>query len=290
MIQSLLFCLREGWHGFRRSRLAGLAAVATVSISLILIGVFLIVTINLGRLAETLRKRVELEVFLDDSLDSLRIEQLGEEIRRLPGVEAVEFVSKEMAIAEFEQLFEGQHNDYFETLGYNPLPASFRVKLNRSHRNVAGAQQVAGAVAGLDAVLPQDVVYRREFLMLLEKYIKLAVAADLVIGLIVCVSALLLVSNNIRLIIWQKRRIIETMKLVGATRWLIETPLYIQGILQGLLGGMVSAAVLAGIVMIADFEIPGYISVDWRMYGLLVILGILLGFTGSFSAVRRHLK
>lgn len=79
------------------------------------------------------------------------------------------------------------------------------------------------------------------------------------------------------------------MKLVGATNFFIRTPLFIQGIAQGFLGGIVSALFLYTLLKLASIEIPGFISVDWRIYLLLANLGILLGFAGSFAAVRRYL-
>ncbi len=286
---SLLFVLREGFGGLRRSRFSGFVATATVAISLILIGIFLIITFNLNRFVDFLRSRVELEVFLDDSFDEIKIQDLTAEIKQMDGVASLTFISKEMAIREFQNLFKEKQDDYFETLGYNPLPASFRVKLQDSYRTASGAEVVFKALSSLEDIREEDIVYTREYLVILEKYIKFAIAIDFIVGIIVCLSALLLVSNNIRLIILSKNKIIETMKLVGATDFFIRTPLFIQGIAQGFLGGIISALFLYTLLKLASIEIPGFISVDWRIYLLLANLGILLGFAGSFAAVRRYL-
>lgn len=289
MSQSLLFVLKEGFGGMLRSRLTGVVATLTIAVSLVLIGIFLIITVNLRDLVEMIRSRVELEVFLDDSFDDAKMQGLSEHIRRIEGVEELVFISKEMAIREFEDLFEDQQSDYFEVLGYNPLPASFRVKLQEPYRTAAGTEQVFEQIVALEDITEEDVVYRREFLVILEKYIKIAIAVDFLVGTIVCLSALLLVSNNIRLIIHSKQRIIETMKLVGATRFFIQMPLYIQGALQGFLGGIISALFLYTLLTLAAIEIPGFIQVNWKLYPLIASLGILLGLAGSFTAVRRYL-
>ena len=286
---SLFFVLREGFGGLRRSRFSGFVATATVAISLILIGIFLIITVNLGKFVQFLRSRVELEVFLDDSFDEIKIQDLTAVIKQMAGVANLTFISKEMAIREFQNLFKEKQNDYFETLGYNPLPASFRVKLQDNYRTAAGAEVVFKALSSMEDIREEDIVYTREYLVILEKYIKFAIAIDFIVGIIVCLSALLLVSNNIRLIILSKNKIIETMKLVGATNFFIRTPLFIQGIAQGFLGGIISALFLYTLLKLASIEIPGFISVDWRIYLLLANLGILLGFAGSFAAVRRYL-
>ncbi|MFQ5601810.1 MAG: cell division protein FtsX [bacterium] len=289
MIQSLLFSLKEGFGGLVRSKLTGFIATVTVVISLILVGIFLIVTINLGRLVNDLRSRVELEVFLDDSMDETKIQELTSKINRFEGVDSLRYISKDMAAEEFKQLFKNQQEDYFATLGYNPLPSSFRIKLTKDYQTASGAEKVFQYLNSLAEINEEDIVYRREYVVLLEKYIKVAIVVDFVIGIIICLSALLLVSNNIRLIISSKNKIIETMKLVGATRHFIKTPFYIQGIAQGLLGGVFSALFLHGLVKLLEFEISGYLSVDGTIYIILINLGVLLGFTGSFLAIRRYL-
>jgi cell division transport system permease protein len=283
VIQSLLFVLREGFAGLARSRFAAVVATVTVAISLILIGVFLIITVNLGRLVETIKSRVELEIFLSDSFDEEDIQRLSVSIESIDGVDNLIFISKEMAIMEYDNLFKGNQDDYFQALGYNPLPASFRVQLQENYRNAAGADSVFKKIVDCDGIDAEDVVYHREYLILLEKYIKIAIAVDFIIGTIVCLSALLLVSNNIRLIIASKKSIIETMKLVGATRFFIQMPLYIQGSVLGFLGGLLAASFIWLLLNIAALEVPGLIIIDWRIYVLLINLGILLGVAGVFA-------
>jgi len=288
--QRLFFCLKEGFDGLRRARFSGFIATVTVAISLILIGVFLIVTVNLSRLVETIRSRVELEVFLDDSFNELKIQELSDKIKEIEGIEEITFISKEMAILEYKKLFQNQANDYFETLGFNPLPASFKLKLVKDYRTAIGAEKIYQALIKLDEINEQDIVYRRDFFMKLEKYIKIAIAVDFLVGSIVFLSAILLVSNNIRLIILTKTKIIENMQLVGATSLFIQMPLYIQGITQGFFGAILATILLFFLVKIAAIEIPGYIAINSRIYSLLIVLGTALGLGGSFTAIRRYLK
>ncbi len=289
MIQGLIFVIKEGFMGLVRARFSGLVATFTVAISLILLGVFLIITVNFGRVVENLRSRVELEVFLEDALNEENIQKLRGEIKKINGVSEIIFISKEMAILEFHDLFKNEQKDYFETLGYNPLPASFRVKLKEDFQTVTGAEYVFNEIITLKQINTKDVVYRKEFLVLLEKYIKIAIVVGLIVGVIVCISALLLVSNNIKLIIFSKATIIETMKLVGATRFFIQVPLHIQGTVQGFMGGVVSALFLYGLMRLGSVEISGLINVSWKIYWSLTLMGALLGVSGSFTAVRRYL-
>jgi cell division transport system permease protein len=286
--QSLIFVLREGVGGIKRARLSGLTATATVTVSLVLIGIFLILTVNMNRLIQELRSRVELEVFLDDSLDQAKAAELASKIKELQPVETVLFVSKDEAVEEFQRLFKDKE-DYFETLGHNPLPASFRISLAKEFRNSEGAEEALHRLQAFEEIREQDVVYRSEYLLILEKYVSMAVVIALLVGAILCVSALFLVSNNIRLIILSKKKIIETMRLVGATAFLVRMPLFIQGVFQGLFGGVLSALFLYAVMALVTREIPDFLKVNWEIYIIVLNLGIILGFAGSFMSIRRHL-
>ena len=289
MKENLGFVISEAIGGITHSRFSGFIATTTVAISLILIGIFLIITVNLGRLVEHLRSRVEIEVFLSDALDDAAIQNLVVKLNDVDGIEDVAFISKEMAISEFERLFEGNGVNYLEVVGENPLPASFRIKLTKDYRTATGAERVVKSILRFDNVGPDDVVFRQEYLVFLEKYIKTAVAMDFIVGTIVCLSALLLVSNSIRLIIATKIKTIQTMQLVGATNMFIKLPFYIQGIFQGLVGGIIASFFLFIVLQVLDVEIPGLIVIMSDLYLLLMILGVLLGMAGSFIAVRKHL-
>lgn len=260
----------------------------TITISLVLTGIFLIITINLNRFVEDLRSRVELEVFLDDSFDEAKIKSLSDKIRSIAGVEDLTFISKEMAILEYNNLFK-EETDYFEVLGYNPLPASFRVKLKYDFRTAQGAEQVSNAIHSLPDISPDDVAFRREALVKFEKYIRVAIGIDLIVGCIVCLSALLLVSNSIKLIIFSKSSLIHTMKLVGATNFFIRMPLYVQGTVQGILGGLFAALILLSLVKISGIEVASLITIQWQLYMLLICFGGVLGIVGSSMAVRHYL-
>lgn len=289
MRNGAFFILKEGLGGLLQARLSGLAATATVTISLVLIGIFLAITININRLIQQLRSQVELEVFLNDGVDAGMVEELRVKIQQLEGVASLEYVSKDNALAEYDRLFRGHRENYMASLGHNPLPASLRVKLTEGYRNSTAAELVVEQLRDLEEISSEDVVYRREYLRTLEKYIKMALVVDLVVGAVLCLSAVLLVSNNIRLIILSKKRIVETMRLVGATSSFVRTPMFIQGIVQGLLGGLLSALFLYGLVALVTFEIPGDVQVGWQVYLILLNLGIFLGFSGSFWSVKKYM-
>jgi len=228
---------------------------------------------------------MEMEIFIDNSYTGEQIENLRQNIIRIAGIDSVRYISKEQAAEIFKQQF-GQ--DIFEILDDNPLPSSFHIKLKPTFRSATNAQKISEEINKLEGV--DEVLYRRDLLIILEKYIRIFVGAVLGIGVLLAVGSILLVSNTIRLIIFSRSNIIEIMKLVGATRRFIRRPFLVEGIIQGLVGGFLAAVFFFFILKVVKVEIPGLILIDQRNYTILIILGILFGLIGSLLALRRFLK
>ncbi|MDZ7261194.1 MAG: ABC transporter permease [candidate division KSB1 bacterium] len=281
----IVYSIKEGLKGFRQARLSSLISISTITISLVIIGIFLIAIVNLTKFISSLKERVEFEVFIDNSLGDQKIEELKKTIASFVGVQTVEFISKEEAAKIFKETF---GDDIFDILEENPLPASFRIKLAEAYRSPEGAKYISELIGQLEGV--DEVVYRADLLRLLDKYIKLVMGLLLGVGGSVCIGSIFLVYNNIRLIIAARWDTIEIMKLVGATRGFIRRPFIIEGMLQGLLGAAGALALLYGITTLIINKFPGFIEVDARIFGGILIFGLLLGMLGSLVSVRRFLK
>ena len=109
-------------------------------------------------------------------------------------------------------------------------------------------------------------------------------------GSLLAFGSIVLISNTIKLIIFSRRTIIEIMKLVGATRTFIRRPFVVEGVVQGLSGGILAALFYYLIFKVIKLEIPGLILIDQRIYSILILLGFLFGLLGSIFALRKFLK
>jgi len=176
----------------------------------------------------------------------------------------------------------------FEILDDNPLPASFQVKLLPSFRSAAAAEKIINELLKFDGI--DDILYRHDLLVLLEKYMQIFLIVMVIIGTWLALGSIVLISNTIKLIIFSRKTIIEIMKLVGATRGFIRRPFIIEGIVQGLTGGALASLFFYFLFKIIKLEIPGLILIDQRIYPLLMLLGLLFGFLGSVFALRKFLK
>lgn len=285
MSTGILYSISEGFRGLRRAKFSAFVSISTIFLSLILIGVFIIFILNTQRIVKRIQSRMEMEVFIDNSYSSEQIENLRQNIMRIAGIDSVRYISKQQAAEIFKQQF-GQ--DIFEILNENPLPSSFQIKLKPTFRSAANAQEISEQLNNLEGI--DEVLYRRDLLIILERYIRILVAAVLGIGILLAVGSIFLVSNTIRLIIFSRSSIIEIMKLVGATRPFIRRPFLVEGIIQGIIGGVLAALFFFFILKIVKVEIPGLILVDQTNYTILIIMGVLFGLIGSLLALRRFLK
>jgi cell division transport system permease protein len=199
-------------------------------------------------------------------------------------VETVEFISKERAAQVFREEF---GSDVFDILEDNPLPSSFRIKLAKEFRALDEIEQVVKQLQELSGV--DDVVYRGNVIQALDKYTRYANIINIVFLVFVFLGSLFMVSNTTRLIINAKKNIIDAMRLVGATRLFLRMPFLIEGVIQGLLGGIIAMLLLYAFVNIFDLKISGLLIVDNYILILLIVTGLLFGFFGSLFATYRFL-
>lgn len=285
---SLSYSFREGVAGFRRARFATFASTSTMMVALVLMGVFGLVAYEAQEVSEWLRQRVgEMEVFLVEGVDNP--EGVHARIQAVPGVATTEYVSEEEAQAVFRQEF-GEGAEIFFDEPF--LPASVRVRVAPSYANPDSLSRLAARFQGWGAV--DEAVFNQALLVKVQRNLRLITTGGLALGLIVVLASVVLVANTIRLTIYARRLLIRTMKLVGATNAFVRRPFIIEGILQGVMAGLAAGGVLWGAYEVAVEQLPQLgPPAPWTgpaLLGGLVMVGMALGWVGSYFAVRRFIK
>jgi cell division transport system permease protein len=286
---SIGYTVRESFSGFRRTKLSSIISIATVSISLLFLGIFAVVSINTTRFVEALRDRLEMEAFLREPVSIEQRMTVERAVRGVDGVESVDFISKDEAARIFKQEF---GEDITQVLDFNPLPPSLKIRLKPSFRTATAASTVSDRVAAIDGV--ESVRYRKGLLELIDARTKAVHNLSLGLGVLISLSAIFLVSNTIRLAIYAKRKLIRTMELVGATQAFIRSPFLLEGVLQGLVGGLVASGILYILIehtlRLISPELSGYVQMERSFYMGIIGAGIGLGFVGSAISVARFIK
>lgn len=282
----------ETVSNLRRNVLLTLAAVSTVSISLLLLGVVMVGGEVLTKMVSSWEGKVELNVFLRDEATPEEVKALGSQANGMPEVEKVFFESKEQAFEEYKRMFKDSPA-ITENVDPNALPASYRIKL----KDPNSAEAVASRLQGQPGV--DEVQFGGEAMKRLLKFTGV-VRTILVIAIVLTLgAAILLIANTIRLGIYARRKEIGIMKLVGATNWFIRVPFIFEGTVQAALGAlMASALIYAGKVFGLDRMQDAILFLPLtvgsgsiiRVFFTLLAIGIVIGVFGSTLALRRFLE
>jgi cell division transport system permease protein len=237
------FFIREALRGLLRSSAPALAALLTVLLTALVLGVFIPIVQATTGTANDVRNRVVADVYIKESATEAERSALLHAIEATPNVKDVEFISKEEALRRAQEKNPRAFEEGSELLGANPLPASFRIIPEDPDQLSRVVERLApDGEASLSAI---DEVRNRE-----EETDKILSATGLVKVLTAGLAALLvfasiaLIANTIRLSIFARRREVEVMKLVGATNWFIRWPFVIEGIFVGFMGGTLAVLLL----------------------------------------------
>jgi cell division transport system permease protein len=281
------YLVREAAAGFHRRKLTTGVTLLIMGSALLVLALFTLVTINLGVLLDSARGGIDLRVFLWEEPPVEEQFDLQARLLAIPGIQQVVYITKDDALRQFRQEL-GEDADLLEMLQENPLPASYHVTLLPEARHgdfINGVRQEI-------AVWPQvsDIVYNQDWIDILERWTLLFRMASLLVGMVVFIAAVFVISNTVKLTVAASARVIEIMKLVGATDAFIRTPFLCEGMLEGLFGGIVAMAVLGATYAMLRPEIGGLIFfTPWQIAGFIVFC-VSLGLIGSYAAMRKYLR
>jgi cell division transport system permease protein len=304
-MSKLFFFIREASRALRRNGAPSMAAIVTTVVTVILLGVLIPVFQTTQAKSDEVRDSLEFRVAIYDDATAAETKQLERELLAIPHVESAELVTKAEALQELtDDLGKDKSDELLAQLNSNPLPANFRVKAD----DAANLDAVRAAVTppGPDgnprpiSPIVQDIFDRQEESQKIEQVTSALKIVLTVITALLIVASLMLVGNTIRLSIYTRRREVEVMRLVGATRWFIRWPFMIEGVVVGFTGGLVAILILwLGKLTIVDplSDSIGFLaaqnSTTLSFPTLVTILfgaAVLVSAVGSGVTLRRFLK
>ncbi len=303
----LFFFIREAFRALRRNGAPSMAAIVTTVVTVILLGVLIPIFQTTQAKSEEVRDSLEFRVAIYDDATNAEVAALGEELEAIPHVASVEFVTKAEALVELEEILGEDKEEVLAQLRANPLPRNFAVKADDAAYLDAVRAAVTppgpnGKPTPISPIIPAEdgIFERRKEQEKIEEVTSALKIVLTVITALLIVASLMLVGNTIRLSIYTRRREIEVMRLVGATRWFIRWPFMIEGIVVGFIGGLVAILVLwLGKLTIIDplgdsFDFLAAQNSTTLSFPLLVAIlfgaAVLVSAVGSGVTLRRFLK
>jgi len=287
---SLLFVIKEGFSSIGRAKLPAAITVTTSFLTLVLLGLFGTVSLSFFDVIQEIRSRVELEVFLGESVTEPEAMNITSRIEKLKGVREAIYVSKDAAAKSFTRDF---GEDVVKILGSNPLPRSIKLKFLPDYARPEHIEQIVPVIR---AITPDvDVRYNQSFLGQIEENARLFTMLTGGIGVLISGGTVVLTGYTIRLAMYSRQEKIRTMRLVGATGWFIGAPYIIEGALQGLLSGLLAAGAVYlmfdQLLYMYEPEVYKVMQPSALMiYPSIVVLGLLLGIFGSALSVSKYLR
>lgn len=278
-----------------RNGLMSIASLFTIASCLIILGIFTILTLNVNHITAEIKDQCEIEFFIRDDAEQARVDEIGNEIRALPNVKEAELFTKKQrldyarqdAFEGREELLEGYEED-------NPFSDSYKITLH-------DISLTADTVAQLQQIKDVDHVNnQQDFVDLVLSFSNVIKRCSIVIMIILLVVAIVIISNAIKLTVFNRRKEINIMKYIGATDGFIRVPFVIEGMIIGLCG----AVVAFGLSSWGYIALSGYISrLQMDLFTLLpyyvvapflgvifVFAGGIIGMIGSFISMRKHLR
>lgn len=288
ILRRLEFVAEEAMASITRSGWMSALVVITMAAALSILGGFWLLSDDVGSIATAIGSRVEIQVFLNDDADPVAV---ADAVKELHGVTGVEVVPKDEAWAQFQQDMKSDLK-FDNLLDGNPLPNTLRVRTS----DPASTEQVAEKIVHLPGI--EQLSYGQELLAKLEQVSDFLRLVGLLITGLLTLATLAIMGNTIRLAIQQRRREIEIMQLVGASDAFIHWPFVLEGAFFGLLGALLTSAILVGWrgFVLSHIEalfpfVPIATTVGSTLQACLalVAIGVGIGALGSLISVHRYL-
>lgn len=276
--------IREVGLGLRRAPLLSALSIITIAFSLFAFGLFGLVALNVSRALQDVEERVEIRAFIADGTPVEAVSAAAGDIAAFPEVAQVDILSPEQALERARK----ELTEFKDVFDADFLPASLEVRLQPGFRDPATVRAVAQRLESYRFV--DDVRYGEDWVQKLYNIRNIAGAAGLVLGIAFAAVAVIIIGSTIRMAVLAREREISIMRLVGATDGFVRRPFLVDGLIKGIVGGIIALL----LVWLAHTAIDRYLIETDFFAPSLALLGIaaggLIGLLGSGVSVGRHLR
>lgn len=288
------YLTKMGIHNMIANRSMSVSSISVLTACLLLVGLSMIILLNIQMLVKDMEKQNVVVAFVEDDADDAAVIKVGEDLKSIPDVIAVEFVSREQGYEEQLEEF-GVDEGLFDGIIENPLPDSYRISVG----NLESFNETLATIEAVENV--QSVRESHELVNQISTLQKSVTAICLVLVIVLGIVSLFIISNTIRITMVSRKIDIQVMKSVGATNMFICWPFMIEGIFIGIVSGTLALIITVaverfeGISMNSLLQMFGSEGISVMDYLPLLVLGyfvsgILLGSIGSLFSIRKYLK
>nr|WP_041532778.1 permease-like cell division protein FtsX [Pelobacter propionicus] len=290
------YYVRRALVNIRQNVFVNVVTIGTIALALLIVSLFLLVFVNMESAADNWSERVQVTVYFDHELTPQEQTGFRTRIQAIGGVSRVTYVSRDEALKRFKGRLRGQEA-LLEGVLPEILPTSLEISLKRSSRDTLSVETFVGALKRIPGIT--EVQYGEEWVRRFNIFLNFMRLVGALLGAFLVVAVLFIVSNTIKLTIYARRDELEVMSLVGATRFFIKAPFLVEGIVQGGAGALIAVTLLFGLYELFLYNADSFLTFNPATSGLsflppeyigaLLLSGVLLGFMGSLTSLRRFI-
>lgn len=287
---TILYCFRSALKSIWREKWINMLTTLSITIGLLILCIFAVITLNMDSALQRWSKNFGMVVYLDDTIDKLRQDELKAYFLNDKNISEVNFISKEQALSEVKRAL-GDNAIILDDLQENPLPASFELKLNEGLLDPALVKRKAAEIQKIAGV--EEVQYGEKWLSSLYAISKTLKLGALLFGCAIFIAITFITYCTIKIFFHRKSEEIETLKLLGATKLFTKLPFLIEGLVIGGIGGIISTLAIYGAYLFTTTKVVEFLpsikmmtsSMPIEVYIITPLAGALMSMLGSFIAV-----
>ncbi len=274
----------------RRLRSSYVTSIISITLVLFMLGVLGLLILNAKRLSDYVKENIGFSIILKENVKEVDVILLQKSLDAAAYVKSTQYITKEQAAKELQ---EDLGENFIEFLGYNPLLASIEVHLYADYANPDSIRVIENDFQQFEQI--KEVFYQKSLVSLVNENIRKISLIILVFSSLLFLIAIALINNTIRLSVYSKRFIINTMQLVGATRGFIRRPFLYRSAWQGVVAALLAVGLLVGVLYLAQKEFKEIVSFqDVEIIGSLflgvLVIGIIINWISTFFAVTKYLR
>ena len=290
-MDKFLYLISEGLKNVWRHKMTTFTAVFSLFLALYFVGLLATAGENTKSILQYLRSKYKIEVFFKQNIDLKVAKEVSDLILEIKGVRSSTVINKDDAVRIFKDQF---GEDILGILGYNPLPVSAVVNLKRNSEEVLDATPIVNKIKKMDGV--EEVRYQGHLIKKIERTYARVMKIFPWVALVFISVAVLVIYNTVKLSIFSRKDLINSLKLIGATRLFIQMPFIFEGLIDGIIATIVSVPLIIGTINGVNYVINNFTS--WNvelaiapvLFLWLTLLSGIISVLGSFRAVSGVMK
>ena len=290
-MDKFLYLVSEGLKNVWRHKMTTFTAVFSLFLALYFVGLLATAGENTRSILQYLRSKYKIEVFFKQNVDLKMAKKVSDSILEVKGVRSSTVINKDDAVRIFKDQF---GEDILGILGYNPLPISAVVNLKRNSEELLNVTPIVNGIKRMEGV--EEVRYQGHLIKKIERTYSRFMKVFPWVAMVFITVAILVIYNTVKLSIYSRKELINSLKLIGATKLFIQMPFIFEGLIDGILATIISVPLLIGTINGANYVIDNFTS--WNieltlapiLFLWLTLLSGIISVLGSYRAVSGVVK